>query len=77
MTPKEINQSIESKKINLTKGEKIEYWVDFFFVLIPLSFFGFFTIYEPITNGEFPILGIITIIAFLLFLRHKLTSTNI
>ena len=77
MTPKEINQSIESMKIHLTKGEKIEHWVNFFFMLIPLSLFGFITIYEPISNGEFPTFGIIIIIAFFLFLRHKLISPKL
>ncbi len=78
MTQKEINQSIESTKVNLTKGESIEHWVNFFILLIPLGFFGEVTIYEPITNGEFPTtFGIIIIIAFFLFLRHKLVCSKL
>ncbi len=77
MTPIEINQSIQSMKIHLTIGEKIEYWVNFLFLLIPLIFFGFVTIYEPISKGEVPTFGIIIIIAFFLFLRHKLVSPKL
>lgn len=77
MTPKEINQSIESRKVHLTKGEKIEHWMNFLSLLIPLSFLGFITIYEPITNGEIPTFGIIVIIAFFVLLHHKLVSPKL
>lgn len=77
MTPKEINQSIESMKIHLTKDEKINHWVNFLFLLIPLSFCCYIAIYEAITNGEIPIFGIIIIIAIFLFLRHKLVSPKL
>lgn len=73
----EINKSIESMKIHLTKGEKIEYWVNFLSLLIPLSSLGFITIYEPITNEEVPTFGIFIIIAFFLLLRHKLVSPKL
>lgn len=59
-------------KIHLNKGERIEHWVNFISLLIPLSFFGFVTIYVPITNGAFPIFGLIVIGMFAIFLRHKL-----
>ena len=77
MTAKEINQSIESMKIHLSKEERIDHWVNFFFLLIPISLFGFITIYEPISNGEIPTYGIIVIIMFFLFLRHKLISSKL
>ena len=77
MTTKEINQSIESREIRLAKGEKIEHWVNFFSLLIPLGVVGFITIYEPISNGAFPTYGIIVIITFFLLLRHKLISLKL
>ncbi|MFK7983986.1 MAG: hypothetical protein AB8G86_28675 [Saprospiraceae bacterium] len=64
-------------KIYLNKGERIEHWVNFFFLLIPLSFFGFITIYEPASKGEIPTFGLIVIGMFFLFLRHKLLSTKL
>ncbi|HHH50332.1 MAG TPA: hypothetical protein ENK52_05075 [Saprospiraceae bacterium] len=77
MTSKEINQSIESMKINLTKGEKIEHWVNFILMLIPLVVLGEIIMGESITDGEFPKSGIIIIIMFFLFLRHKLVSPKL
>ena len=77
MTTKEINKSIKSMKIHLKGGEKIEHWFNFFFLLIPLGFVGFITIYEPISNGEIPISGTIVIGLFFLFLRHKLISPKL
>jgi heme/copper-type cytochrome/quinol oxidase subunit 4 len=77
MTPKEINQSIESMKMHLTKVEKINHWVNFLLLIIPLCFCGYISIYEAIINGEIPIMGIFIIIAIFLFLRHKLVSPKL
>ena len=77
MTSKEINQSIESLKIKLTRGEKIDHWLNFFSLLIPLFSIGITTIYLPLLNGEITVIGIIILIAFILLLRHKLLSPKI
>lgn len=77
MTTEEINRSIESMKLHLNKGERIKHWVNFLFILIPLSFLGFTTLYLAISNGEIPILGIIAAIAFFYLLRQKLTSPKL
>lgn len=74
MTPREINQSIESMRIYMSSWERIEHWVNFFVLLIPLGFIGKITIYMPLANDEFPSYGIAVFLAFLLFLRHKLVG---
>lgn len=74
MTGKEINQSIETMKVHLTKVEKIEHWLNFIFLLIPLSGIGYVTIEGAIQNQRFPFFALIIIGLFVLFLKHKLVS---
>lgn len=77
MTAREINQSIASMKVYLNKGERIEHWGNFIFLLIPIILFGFMTIYAPIQNGEISIFGFIPVRLFVLLLRHKLISPKL
>lgn len=77
MTAKEINQSIESMKVNLTTTEKIEHWINFFFILFLLSFIGIITIYDPLSNGEIPTYGVFVILVLFLFIRHNLLSSKL
>lgn len=81
MTTKQINQSIEKMKIYLTSREKIEYWLNFIFILAPLSFVGYITIDTAIQNQEFSLLTLILLgilISLLsMLLKHKLNSTKL
>jgi hypothetical protein len=77
MTLKEIKQSIESMKVPLDEGERIMHWVNFFFMLIPLSLIGYLTVYEPILYDSIPLFGIVLVITFILFLWHKLVSPKL
>ncbi|AWV98685.1 hypothetical protein [Arcticibacterium luteifluviistationis] len=77
MTEKEIDHSIASMKVSLNDAEKFEYWLN----LVSLMFFLGMTlivdIQSEVSNGEFPISGIIVIIVFLLLFRHKLISPKL
>lgn len=77
MTPKEINRSIETKNVQFTKGERIEHWLNFVLLLIPLSLMGFLVIDTANQNEAFPFFGLILVGFFVLLLRHKLISPKL
>ena len=71
MTLEELNKSIQTQKVHLTKGEKIEYWLNFILLLIPVFFFGQAFLHSVFSFVDFPILSILL---FGLLIIHKLTN---
>ncbi|THH36416.1 hypothetical protein [Neolewinella litorea] len=74
MTSREINRSIRTGKVQLTPGERVEHWVNFLFLSIPLVAVAFVLHYDLRVDG-FLIFGIVVFL--LLLLRHKLVSPRL
>jgi|GEM_PF-5285360 len=77
MTPKEINHSVETNKVQFTKGERVEHWLNFVFLLFPLSLVGYVVIDTAIRNKEFPIFALILAGLSVMLLRHKIISPKL
>jgi hypothetical protein len=76
MTANEINKAIRTMKVHFSKGEKLEHWVNFILLLVPIYFLGFLSFEYAIKNNEitFSVIIIISIVAFIL--KHKITCSN-
>ncbi len=77
MTSKEINRSIETMKIHLTKSDKTEHWLNFIVLLIPICLIGYESIEKVTQNKEFSFFVLLILGFFTLFLRHKLISQKL
>ena len=77
MKTEEINQSIESMNLYLTKDEKIEHWLNFIILLMPIILIGYVPIETAIQNKEFSFFALILTGLILLLLRHKLISPKL
>lgn len=74
MTSEQIDKSIGSGKVQLNKGEIVEYWLNFIFLLLPVYFFGQVSIYTIFSFSELPILSV-TLLGLLVY--HKLVSQKL
>ncbi|MFB0945871.1 MAG: hypothetical protein QMB24_06975 [Spirosomataceae bacterium] len=77
MTPSEINKSIEKRRISLTKGEKLQYWLNFILLSFPIILIGLPTFEKDIQNEGFSFFALILIGLIALLVQHKLTSTKL
>ncbi len=77
MTTKEINQSIESMKVDLKKGEWIQHWLNVVFLIFIIGMILIVDIQSEISNGEFPMSGLILVTIFCLIIRNKLISPKL
>lgn len=77
MSQKERNNIITKGKLCLAQCEKVEHWVNFLLLSIPLGLAGYVTIDTVLKQKEFSGLALLILVLFFLLLKHKLNCTRL
>ncbi|MFK7807330.1 MAG: hypothetical protein AB8F74_05945 [Saprospiraceae bacterium] len=77
MESNQIKKSIDEEKIQLTSGEKFEYWINFILILFHVGTIFILTSFMAMEDYRLLFAPLLFYSAIIILIRHKLTAPNL